>query len=538
MGIDIDFMSFLVGRMSFYKCLRLSLVLVFLLAGGLAGAQQKICCGAGRTFAEKSRPGDFMFGTAEKISPGKLNGASGIQFNVVFDDVASGTKFGFDDESVVGLKTLGQVRRETLFAVLDYLNSVLEESGVCDIEVLLSRNGTMGVLATGEMQFTLGSGPEFNPGNAFLHITNGSVDPSSNSIPDLTLRVDFGFEFNSELDAPTIAEFDLFSVLLHEITHGLGFLSLTSSSGNSTKGTGKFTHYDDLLFTNTGSKLWDSTTAVYLPPETYPLTGSFGQGVVFSGLKATAEFGSRPAVYTPTGFTAGRSISHWAAQSPGPLQPVMDPFFQSGIFKRKFQKFELFALADLGYKLRDAPAGAIVINELRYDDAGLDDLEFIELKNISQRSIDLSLLALLKFSKGIEVTSATLTGSVLAPGEYYLIGTALGSEGLSGVGIVVDETLPAGWGELWNGPGEGVALINRADDSVVDDVSYEGILHGPGATDSGNAGEVAANDILSLSRFSDGWDTDNNTQDFRMLPATPGLSNGSYLESKTWMNYR
>ena len=65
----------------------------------------------------------------------------------------------------------------------------------------------------------------------------------------------------------------------------------------------------------------------------------------------------------------------------------------------------------------------------------------------------------------------------------------------------------------------------------------KGFLHGSGATDSGNAGKLIENDVMSLSRFSDGWDTDNNSDDFRQQPATPGFSNGSYLKTVHWMNY-
>ena len=69
---------------------------------------------------------------------------------------------------------------------------------------------------------------------------------------------------------------------------------------------------------------------------------------------------------------------------------------------------------------------------------GADSLEFIELKNISHSEIDLSFLALVKISSGVEITSTPLAQVTLAPDEYYLLGTTIGSGGLPGMGIFVD----------------------------------------------------------------------------------------------------
>ena len=371
------------------------LTAIFLFYAFSAKAQQIECCGiqqptkqnpeiqkalsAGKkvtAFIDDSgawkiaHPEDFLFGKSKKESNTLLAGISGIQFNVVFNDVVSSTGNGFDDNTVVGSKTLGQIRRETFFAVLDYLNSVLDESGTCDIEVNFSRMTTTPPIATGGMLFTFGNGPEFNPGNAFLHIKNGAVDPSRDTTPDIILSVNFGFEINSDLDTPTPTEFDLFSLMLHEITHGLGLFSLTNGEGASIESPQKFTRYDDFLYSFSGTKLWDSTTGNYLPPNNFPLRGTNGDGSVFKGLKASTEFGGNPALHTPAGFFAQSSMSHWVAQLAGPNQPVMDPFFQSNNMKREYQRFEIFTLADLGYKIRGASTGAIVINEIRYDDAG------------------------------------------------------------------------------------------------------------------------------------------------------------------------
>jgi hypothetical protein len=264
--------------------------------------------------------------------------AKGVTFSVTYLDVVQATGKGFNDPS------LGATRRSTVQAVLNYIGSQLNETGSCQIEFEVSETDGTGALAQGGPYFSLG-GPYEQP-YPFKHITTGK-DPSS-SVADLTVTVDFGWPWHNDTSTPIPSnKIDLYSVLLHEITHGLGILSLTQSNGSSEfSPTVVFSTFDKLLYTGTGTKLWNSSGVFQTSAAS--LTGSNG-GVVFRGPLAKAQYGSYPPVYTPSTWASGSSISHWINTLSG--SPVMKHAIGYGVSVRAYAPFELKALADLGYTL-------------------------------------------------------------------------------------------------------------------------------------------------------------------------------------------
>jgi hypothetical protein len=262
----------------------------------------------------------------------------GVTFSVTYLDVVQGTGKGFADPS------LGATRRATVQAVLNYLGAQFNETGSCQVEFEASQTDGSGALATGGPYFNV-SGPYEQP-FPLKHITTG-VDPSF-SVPDLTVTVDFGWPWHNDTSTPVPSgKLDLYSVLLHEITHGLGILSLTRSDGSSEfSPSAVFSTFDNFLYAGTGAKLWNKNGV--FQASTSNLTGS-GGGVVFRGPQATAEFGSYPAVYTPSSWSSGSSISHWINTISG--SPVMKHAINYGVAIRAYAPFELKALADLGYTL-------------------------------------------------------------------------------------------------------------------------------------------------------------------------------------------
>src|SRR5690606_8734336 len=106
-------------------------------------------------------------------------------------------------------------------------------------------------------------------------------------------------------------EADFFSVLLHEITHGLGFSSLLRPDGSSDIAPGIFTSFDELLF--------DGVTAlrVLTNPENPGLQAGAesltGNNLSFDGDEAFDRYaeGTRPPIFAPNAFQPGSSISHW-----------------------------------------------------------------------------------------------------------------------------------------------------------------------------------------------------------------------------------
>ncbi|HPS01747.1 MAG TPA: PKD domain-containing protein [Candidatus Sumerlaeota bacterium] len=264
--------------------------------------------------------------------------AKGVTFSVTYLDVVQGTGKGFNDPS------LGATRRSTVQAVLNYIGSQLNETGSCQIEFEVSQTDGSGALAEGGPFFSTAN--TFEPPFPLQHITTGT-DPSLKN-PDLTVTVDFGWAWHNDTSTPVPSnQIDLYSVLLHEITHGLGIISLTKSNGSSEFSPSVvYSTFDNFLYTGNGTKLWNSSGVFQTSAAS--LTGSNG-GVVFRGPQAKAQYGSYPPVYTPSPWSSGSSISHWINTLSG--SPVMKHAIGYGVAVRTYAPFELKALADLGYTL-------------------------------------------------------------------------------------------------------------------------------------------------------------------------------------------
>lgn len=178
----------------------------------------------------------------------------------------------------------------------------------------------------------------------------------------------------------------------------------------------------------------------------------------------------------------------------------------------------------------------VVINEFQYDDSGTDDREFVELYNADSVPADISGWVLEALDNLVPDNNADYTipgalGSgtvVLAPGAFYVLGSAL----VPGVSQVVGAT------NLWENDVEAIALWNGpiGTSTMVDVVRYEANKVGgasvptfpaayiEGAGVWGNFTSIDAT-MQSWSRWIDGRDTNDNGYDFGLLPATPGAPN-------------
>jgi len=265
--------------------------------------------------------------------------ATKIAFTLTFLDVATSTGKGFDDS------TYGADRRAVVQAVVEYMDSVLNQpGGGCQIEFDVSDNdsGSSTLASAGPLMWLVDG---FAGGFAFEHITTGA-DPSGTN-PDVSAVVNFGHSWYAGTGSVPPSQMDLFSVMLHELTHGLGILSTSKSDGTSQLSGGKtFTYYDNLLYTGNGNKLWDAG-GIFLGTSSW-LVGGDG-GIRFRGTNATATYGSYPPIYAPNPWQDGSSIGHW---NTGIVPtPVMNYNIGSGVSRRAYQPFEVSALKDLGYTI-------------------------------------------------------------------------------------------------------------------------------------------------------------------------------------------
>lgn len=267
-----------------------------------------------------------------------------ITFEIAYMDVVYSNGVGFDDP------ICGAERRATVAAVLEYVSGVLNKNGGCQIDFRVSQTDGSGALASGGPFFFIGQ-PYEKP-LSMKHILTG-VDPSG-IVPDIEVTVDFGWPWHCGTEPNPGSAYDLYSVLLHELTHGLGLISLAKADGASSFSPDVvFSPWDNLLYTGNGSKLWNLAGALLVGAGAF--TGAEG-GIFFRGSDTAIAYGGFPGVYAPPVFAAGSSMGHWAADTPG--SPVMLHSIGTGIMRRTYAPFEIEALSDVGYDIVEPVAGA------------------------------------------------------------------------------------------------------------------------------------------------------------------------------------
>jgi hypothetical protein len=129
--------------------------------------------------------------------------------------------------------------------------------------------------------------------------------------PEIIIQINSEAEWDLDgLGKPTRYEYDLKSVMFHELAHGLGYLSTSSYLFDRTKGQyvgilEQPTPFDALLQTQDGNRLAD------LPSPSFELGQALTSKLVWSGAESiAANNGTKPLMYTPTNYDAGSSVSH------------------------------------------------------------------------------------------------------------------------------------------------------------------------------------------------------------------------------------
>ena len=260
---------------------------------------------------------------------------NGITFTISYAD--SGV--GFTDP------VSGPALRERLEAVLAYVAGELNFTNrALDIQVEASEFDGTGALATAGT-FYPGT-PGIHPGSTFQRLETG-IKPFV-GFPEITMTIDLGFPWNISDALPGSGEPDFFSVLLHEVTHGLGFASVIEPDGSSALGNDNYTRYDALLFDSDLDRLLLTDS---IPPlfqgDGVSLTGGaldFDGGEAFDAY----DTGDRVPVFSPNPIQPGSSLSHWdVTRLVGGA--VMTHSITLGTIQREYAPADRGALVDLGY---------------------------------------------------------------------------------------------------------------------------------------------------------------------------------------------
>jgi cysteine-rich repeat protein len=210
----------------------------------------------------------------------------------------------------------------------------------------------------------------FQGGLVFEHLTTG-VDPLETEL-DGALTVDFGYRWSTDAAGPSPVEVDLYSTLLHEVTHALGFVSIVGPDGASALGNagdlGLFSLFDAFLVRgSTAQPLFLDGGEINASAE--DVTSG---DVLFAGSRAEAAFGSFPPVFAPDPFLEGSSIGHWSFATGD--DGVMLPAVERGERRREYKAWELQALGDLGYDVVTCGDGFVAGAE-QCDDGNANDLD-------------------------------------------------------------------------------------------------------------------------------------------------------------------
>lgn len=176
------------------------------------------------------------------------------------------------------------------------------------------------------------------------------------SKPEIIIQVNSLAPWNTRNDGkPSGSEFDLQSVFIHELGHGLGFLS--TDSYDSFFGYGSLeqpTPFDAYLQLDDGRRLSD------LPSPSLELGRALTNNLTWSGTKGvSANGGIRPKIYTPSRYESGSSVSHLDEGTFGNtgINSVMTPNLDAGEVFREPGPLLLAMMEDMRVK---PPAGIAV----------------------------------------------------------------------------------------------------------------------------------------------------------------------------------
>jgi len=169
-------------------------------------------------------------------------------------------------------------------------------------------------------------------------------------------------------------------------------------------------------------------------------------------------------------------------------------------------------------------AAQLVINEVDYDQVATDNAEYLEIKNVGDAAFPLSTIkvVMINGNNGGAVEYRTVQSATwpdLEPGGYFVI---CANQGLT---LNCDHIATPATNLIQNGSPDAIASITVVGDEIIDVMSYGGSVPGYVEGTGTDVEDTNLQDGISLSRFPDGVDSNDNSADFVISCPTPGETN-------------
>ena len=189
-------------------------------------------------------------------------------------------------------------------------------------------------------------------------------------------------------------------------------------------------------------------------------------------------------------------------------------------------------------------AQALVINEIDYDQPGLDSAEYVELYNAGPNPVNLGDYMLVLFNgspsgstSNKAYDSIQLPSQTLNAGAFFVICSSSGKVPNCNLTFATaTNCIQNAASATATAPSPDAIYIKDVQQgNIIDVVSYEGDCLAPyletAGVPSGNSDTVVADSVLakyfSIGRYPDGTDSNNNSVDFRHMCSTPGAANAA-----------
>jgi hypothetical protein len=188
-----------------------------------------------------------------------------------------------------------------------------------------------------------------------------------------------------------------------------------------------------------------------------------------------------------------------------------------------------------------APGPPLMINEVDYDQPGIDDHEFVEVynPNLQPRSLAGLALVFVDGATNAEYLRIDLTpGGAISPGECLVVGASVVTAGAPPTATKIAPSIFDAGNAIQNGSPDGIVLLDTVRNQILDVLSYEGAI--TAAVVSGVPfavnlvegtmlpADVADSDTIagSLIRNPTGHDTNDAATDWTFTTTpTPGAPN-------------